>query len=229
MAQCAPLQELARTFESASGHRLLIEYGTVAKVMERVAGGEPVEVAIITTPPLEKLMSAGKLVGTATPLARVPIGRAVKAGAPRPDIRTVAAWRQVLLDARVVTYGDPVMGDAAGVRVAQVLQTFGLAELLQAKTRLISPAPGQSGAHYLTVLFERNETEIAMAPISVLSETGGIDIVGLLPPELQSPDLIFLAVIPSTCRHAAESKALIDFLSGPAAKAVYGANSLEAD
>ena len=227
-AMRAALQELARTFENASGHKLVIEYSVVAKVMERVADGDPVDVAILTRPPFDKLVGTGKLVGgTGVPLAHVPIGLAVRAGVPQPDISTVAAWQRALLNANIVTYGDPVMGDAAGVHVAHVLETLGLAEVLQPKTRLISPLPGQSGAQYLTGLFQRGETEIAMAPISVLNETQGIDIVGLLPSELQSPDLVFLAAIPSTCRHPAEAKALIDFLASASAKTVYQAKGME--
>jgi molybdate transport system substrate-binding protein len=227
-AMRAALQELARIFENTSGHKLLIEYGVVAKVVEQVAGGDPVDVAILTRPLFEKLVGIGKLVGgTEAPLAHVPIGLAVKASAPRPDIRTVAAWQKAVLNANIVTYGDPVMGDAAGVHVAHVLQTLGLAEVLRPKTRLISPSPGQSGAQYLTGLFQRRETEIAMAPISVLSETQGVDIVGLLPAELQSPDLVFLAAMPLTCRHPAEAKALIDFLADAPAKAVYHAKGME--
>ena len=80
---------------------------------------------------------------------------------------------------------------------------------------------------YLAGLFQRGETEIAMAPISVLSETPGIDIVGLLPAELQSPDLSYWAGVASNSRHAAEAKALIDFLTGPPAKAVYQVKGME--
>src|SRR5215831_10390032 len=105
----AALQELARTFENASGHKLLIEYGVVAQVVEQVAGGDPVDVAILTWPPFDKLVSTGEIVvGTGAPLAHMPIGLAVRAGAPQPDISTVAAWQKALLNANVVTYGDPV-------------------------------------------------------------------------------------------------------------------------
>jgi len=44
---------------------------------------------------------------------------------------------------------------------------------------------------------------------------------------LQSPDLVFLAAMPLTCRHPAEAKALIDFLADAPAKAVYHAKGME--
>ena len=63
-------------------------------------------------------------------------------------------------------------------------------------------------------------------PVSELMEVGGIDIVGLLPAELQSPDLVYLAASPMLSEQPVAAKALIDFLTGPAAKAVYKAKGL---
>ena len=222
------LRELAREFEATTLHKAVIEYGTVGQVEEKLAANDPVDVAIVTKPMFDKLVGTGKLfAGTKGPLARVPTGLAVRTGAPKPDIRTAAAWQKALLAAKIITYGDPLMGDAAGIHVAHILETLGLAEVLRPKTRLISPSAGQSGVQYLAGLFQRGETEIAMAPISVLSETPGIDIVGLLPAELQSPDLSYWAGVASNSRHAAEAKALIDFLTGPPAKAVYQVKGME--
>jgi molybdate transport system substrate-binding protein len=135
--------------------------------------------------------------------------------------------KKTLLDAKVITYGDPVMGDAAGVHMAKVMETLGLAAEMKPKTHLISPPPGQSGAQFLTGMFHRGETEVAVAPISVLMEAQGIDIIGLLPAKLQTPDLVFFAGTPRTCRQPAEAKAFIDFLAGEAAKPVYTAKGME--
>jgi hypothetical protein len=57
----------------------------------------------------------------------------------------------------------------------------------------------------------------------------GIDIVGLLPAELQSPDMVFFAAIPSTCRHYAEAKAFIDWLVAAPAKAINQAKDMQLD
>jgi hypothetical protein len=98
-----------------------------------------------------------------------------------------------------------------------------------AKTRLISPTPGQSGAQYLTGLFQSGETEVAMAPISVLMESQGGEIVGLLPAELQALDLVFFAGAPWTCRQPLEAKTFIDFLTGAFAKTVYRTKGMDPD
>jgi molybdate transport system substrate-binding protein len=229
-AMRAAVQELAGIFETSSGLKLVIEYGTVAKVAEKVTGDDPIDVAILTKPLFDKLVRAGKMVGgTAVQLARVPIGLAVRQGAPKPDIGSVEAFKKTLLDAKFITYGDPGIGDAAGIRVAKTLETLGLAGEMRPKTRLISPSPGQSGAQFLTGQFERGETEVAMAPISVLMETQGVEIVGLLPAELQAFDLVFFAGTPWTCRQPFEAKTFIDFLTGASAKAVYRAKGMDPD
>ena len=71
-AMRAAIQELAGTFEISSGHKLVIEYGTVAKVAEKVMGDDPIDVAILTQPFFDQLVSTRKMVGgTAAQLARV--------------------------------------------------------------------------------------------------------------------------------------------------------------
>lgn len=47
-AMRAALQEFP-PFEHSSGHSVRIEYGTVAKVAERVSAGDPVDVAVLTS------------------------------------------------------------------------------------------------------------------------------------------------------------------------------------
>jgi molybdate transport system substrate-binding protein len=228
-AMRAAIQELAGTCETSSGHKLVIEYGTVAKVAEKVMGDDPIDVTILTQPFFDQLVSTGKMAGgTKAQLARVPIGVAVRQRTPKPDISSVEAFKRALLDAKFITYGDPGMGDAAGVHVARILEALGLSGEMRPKTRLISPSPGQSGAQFLTGLFQRGETEVAMAPISVLIESQG-EIVGLLPAELQAPDLVFFAAMPWTCRQPFEAKTLIDFLIGAPAKSVYRMKGMDPD
>jgi ABC-type molybdate transport system substrate-binding protein len=126
-AMRAAVKELAGTFEASSGHKLVIEYGTVAKVAEKVVGDDPIDVAILTQPFLDQLVSTGKMIGATTAqLARVPIGVAVSQGTPKPDISSVEAFKRALLGAKLITYGDPGMGDAAGVHVARIVEALGL-------------------------------------------------------------------------------------------------------
>jgi molybdate transport system substrate-binding protein len=226
-AMRAVLQQLAPAFEKSSGHKLVIEYATAGKVEEKVAADEAIDVAILTKPRVDKLVREAKLVGgTVTLLARVPIGLAVKKGAPRPDISSVEAFERTLLNAKSIAYIDPASGGTSGIHLAEALEKLGIAAELKPKIRLVSPPAGQSSARVGEVV-ARGEAEIGMQPISELMEVDGIDIVGPLPAELQSPDLVFMAASPAASEQPLPAKALIDFLAAPANAPVYKAKGMQ--
>jgi molybdate transport system substrate-binding protein len=71
------------------------------------------------------------------------------------------------------------------------------------------------------------EAEIGIQPISELMEVAGIDVVGPLPADLQSPDLVYMAGSPTASEQPLPAKSLIDFLAAPAAARVYKANGMD--
>jgi len=226
-AMRAVLQQLAPAFEKSSGDTLVIEYATAGKVEQRVADNETTDIAILTKPRAEKLVRAAKLVGgTTTVLARVPIGLAVKKGAPHPDISSVEAVKRTLLNAKSIAYVDPASGGTSGIFLARVLDKLGIATELKSKIRLVSPPAGQSSPR-VGELVQRGEAEIGIQPISELLEVSGIEIVGPLPADLQIPALVYVAGSPNLSRQPLQAKALIDFLTSPAAAPVYKANGME--
>lgn len=223
------LQQLAPAFEKSSQHKLVIEYATAGKVEEKVAADDAIDVAILTKPRADKLVRAAKLVGgTTTVLARVPIGLAVKKGAARPDISSVEAFKRALLNAKSIAYVDPASGGTSGIYLAQALEKLGIADALKSKIHLVAPSAGQSSPRVGDVV-ARGEAEIGIQPISELMEVAGIDVVGPLPTELQSPDLVYLAGSPAASEQPLAAKALIDFLAAPSAAPVYKENGLEPD
>src|SRR3954469_3231170 len=83
---------LAPAFEQRTGHRLAIDNDTAGALARRIAGGERFDLVILTPAAIEQLVKDGKVLpGSASRLARVAIGVAVKQGAPTPDIGSVAA------------------------------------------------------------------------------------------------------------------------------------------
>ena len=174
-----------------------------------------------------RLVSEAKIVGGSTQtLARAQIGLAVQKGAAKPDISSVEAFKKVVLNAKSVAYADPASGATSGVHLAQILEKLGVAAELKPKIHLVSPPAGQSSPRVGEVV-QHGEAEIGIQPISELMEVDGIDVVGPLPAELQSPDLIYMAGSPTASEQPLPAKALIDFLAAPAAAPVYKAKGME--
>ena len=226
-AMRAALQELAPAFEAASGHKLKIEYATAGIVEQKVAAGDEIDVAILTKPRLDKLVREAKIVGGSTKtLARAQIGVAVKKGATKPDISSIEAFKRALLNTKSVAYLDPASGATSGQHLAKVVEKLGISAELKPKTRLVSASAAQ-GPLRVGEAVARGEAEIGIQPISELMEVDGIDIVGPLPAELQSPDLVYDAGATFFSEQPIAAKALIDFLADPNAAAVYNTKGLQ--
>jgi molybdate transport system substrate-binding protein len=223
----AVLQELGPAFEKSSGHKLSVEYTTAGKIEEKVTADDPIDVVILTKPRVDKLVRVAKLVGgTATTLGSVPIGLAVKKGAPKPDISSVDAFKKALLNTKSIAIVDPASGATSAIHLTQIFEKLGIAGELKPKLRLVAPPPGESSARAGDAV-QRGEAEIALHLISELIDVQGIDIVGPLPAELQSSDLVYMAGSPAVSEQPLAAKALIDFLITPAAKQVYKAKGME--
>lgn len=154
---------------------------------------------------------------SATLLARSRIGMAVRAGADKPDISTVAALKQTLLNARSIAYSD----SASGVYLSQVLfPRLGLAEALKDKARMIPAEP-------VGKVVARGEAEIGFQQVSELKAIAGIEMAGILPAEVEEVTL-FSAGLTRDAREGEAGRALIRFLASPEAVAAIQQTGLEA-
>lgn len=78
----------------------------------RLDRGEQIDVVIMVGSSLDDLMAQGKLIpGSKVVLANSPIARAVKQGAAKPDISTVAKFKAALLNAKTMAYSDSASGE----------------------------------------------------------------------------------------------------------------------
>ena len=105
-------------------------------IPQRLGRGEPADVLLLAADGLEALIARGLAQpGSRVDIARSLIGMAVRAGAPRPDIATVEAFRQALLDAGSIAYS----ASASGVYIeTEMYRRLGIHEQVMPKSRRIS-------------------------------------------------------------------------------------------
>lgn len=147
------LLEIGADFERETSTRLSIVHGLSVQYMKQIDAGEPFDVVVAPPPALEGLIRRGKVVAASkVDLVRSEVGVIVRAGAPKPDISNVEAFKQALLNARSITY-LPVPG------VPQMLEQLGLTQALAAKTRV-------PDSDISTELVARGEVELAIVVIT---------------------------------------------------------------
>jgi molybdate transport system substrate-binding protein len=131
-----PLVDTASAFERDTGNRVVLEFTTAGQVESKMAAGARPDVAVNTRIRLDALAAKGPVTGMSTDLGTVRIGVAARAGAPRPDISSVDAFRAALLVAQTISYTNPAAGGTAGSYFAGVIDKLGIADAIAGKRRL---------------------------------------------------------------------------------------------
>lgn len=211
------VEELGPQFEKATEHKLHVTFGAAANLKVSIEQGEAFDVAILTASTLDALVAAGKLdAATRADIARSSVGLAVKKGAAKPDISTTEAFTRTLLNAKSIGY---VEQGASGIYLKDLFVRLGIAEQLKGKTKLL-PASNPA-AHAVA----NGEVEIGMTQISEILPYAGAELVGPLPADIQLYT-VFAGAIGTGAKQADAGKALIKFLTAPAAVPVLKAKGL---
>jgi molybdate transport system substrate-binding protein len=220
VALTSSLDELAPLFEKATGNKLNIDYSLIAAQRKRLLEGESADVIILSRGVMEELQKQDKFAPSGlVNVAGTPVSVAARAGAPKPDITTVDAFKQTLLAARSIVYADPAKGGASGVYFARVLDRLGIAEQMKAKTILV---PGAQAAEVVA----KGEAELGVAQGSEIVPVAGAQLVGPLPGVLASMT-VFTAGIGAGSKSPEAAKELIKFLTGSDAASRFKAKGFE--
>jgi molybdate transport system substrate-binding protein len=215
-----PLQELASQFERASGHKVALRFVGGAVLKQEVEAGAASDVVIAEATVLEEFIKAGKVAAaTRAEIARAGVGVAVRAGAAKPDIASVQAFRRTLLEAKSVAFSKEGM---AGLHFLGVLERLGISKEMQPK---LMPAVAADPSRGTQALVARGEAELGVAAIATLFAPG-IDLIGPIPAELQRY-IQFAAGIGAGAKEPQAAAALIKFLTAPAAVSVMKAKGME--
>ena len=97
--------ELVPQFETATGHKIATTWAGTVDIMKRMGAGEVYDLLVASSSAIDELIKLGKVTaGSRTDMAQTGIGIAVRAGAPRPSVKSGDDLKKALLAARTVGY-----------------------------------------------------------------------------------------------------------------------------
>ncbi len=205
LAVMGAMRALTALYEDRTGISIEADFSPTVALLERLRAGEAADIAILTAQGIDDLMTECIVrPGSRTDMALSFVGVAVKAGAPKPDIGSVAAFKAAVLGARSVAYSK--IG-ASGIFFAGLLDRLGIAAEVNARAVI---APSGFTAERLT----SGEADLAVQQISELMVVPGIEVVGPLPPEIQTV-ATFSAGLLAASRQVEKALALLHFLASP--------------
>lgn len=209
----AALGQLVPHFEHDSGHGVSVVYDLAELTMRRILDGETGDVVIVNAKAMDELVKKGRIVaGGHANLAQSGVGVAVRAGAPKPDISSVEAFRRALLDAKSIAYTG---AGASGLYFARLIERLGISAQVQAKSR--TRPSGIIGE-----LVVSGDAEMAIQHVPQLLEVRGLDFAGPLPQELQVISVMAAGILTEAAQPAI-AQALLAFLASPAAARLFKA------
>jgi molybdate transport system substrate-binding protein len=213
-------EQLLPGFERSSGIKVTTGSGASQgsgpqTIGAQLASGVAADVVILSREGLEELVAAKRIVaGTEVDLARVGLGVAVRGGAPKPDVGTVEAFRQVVLAAHTVSASS-----TSGIwLVKELFPRLGIADKLDIK---ITPR-GVDAANMVA----DGGAGVAVMPISEILTAKGVNYAGSLAPDIQFPQ-VFSAAIVAGSGEVDNAKRLIAFFTSPSAAAAIKKSGME--
>ena len=214
-------EQLLPEFERTSGIKVITGSGASQgtgpqTIAAQLARGVSADVVILSREGLGELIAANRIIaGTDVDLARVPLGVAVRAGTPKPDVSTVEAIKQILLRAKTVA----VPGSTSGIWLrTDLFPRLGIVEKINVKA-----APRGARA---TEMVAEGGADLAVMPVSEILHAAGVDFAGSLPPEIQFIQMFSAAVVAGS-REIDGAKRLIEFLASARASEAIRKSGME--
>jgi molybdate transport system substrate-binding protein len=214
-------QRLLPEFEQTSGIKVVTGSGSSQgdgpqTIKAQLARGVPADVVILSREGLSELIAASRIsVGTDRDLARTPLGLAVRSQSPKPDVSTVEAVKQTLLNAKLIA----MPASTSGIWLTtNLFPRLGIAEKVTVKMM----ARGTEAAG----LVASGDADLAVMPVSEILHASGVDLAGALPAEIQLVQTFSAAVVAGSNETQAATR-LIEFLASPRASETIRNSGLE--
>lgn len=217
MATRRLLDELAASFTAHSGRRVAIESVGGVAARKRVEAGEAMDIVVLASNVIDLLAAAGHVDAQGrVPIARSGVAVAVKGGAPHPRMHDEADVRDAVLAARSIGYST----GPSGVYLTQLFERWGIAERIAA--RCVQAQPGVA----VGTLIARGEVELGFQQMSEMIGIAGIDVLGMLPPSIQTLT-VFMGAVAATASAPALAREFLAYAASPEADAVKVRHGME--
>jgi len=210
------LAEIGTEFERTTGYKLSVVSDLPTGFVRRVNAGEPFDLFISGSAPVDEWIRDGRLVATTrTVIARSGIGVEVRADHAKPDISTVETFTRALLNAKSIAF----LRVGSGVYLEGLIDTLGIRDRISSK--VVRP-----DADIVSELVAAGEVELGMTVITQILTTPGVDFVGPLPAEVQSY-VTFVAAVGAASSVKGAANDLIKFLKSQRAIGVITSQGME--
>jgi molybdate transport system substrate-binding protein len=216
MGVVSGVRDLAPVFERMTGHKVVVRFEQTADLNRMINSGAPADIAALQPLQVDAFIKDGKMAaGTKTNFAQAGVGVAVKTGARRPDISTVAAFKAAMLNAKSIGYSR----GGSGIISAKVMEKLGIADQLKAKTKFIDGIP-------VAEVVAKGEVEIGLQQINVIIPVKGADYIGPLPKELQET-VKFAAAVLTVSKQPEVARAFLRFIASAEAAPLLRKSAME--
>jgi len=200
----------------AAAPGLRVEFHATQALLKEIADGKSADVVILTAEGIDTLMKDGRLApGSRLDLGRSGVGLAVRQGALRPRIGSLAELKATLLAADSVAHSKQ---GASGIYFAGLLERLQLADKLK-KRIIVEKGP-------VAARVASGEVALGAQLLCELAPVAGIDIIGPLPTEVQKY-YAFSAAVMKSSKQPDQARAFLDFLRTEPVRAAMKKNLLE--
>ena len=183
-------------------------FGAVGAMRDKLLGGEPCDVLILTQALVDELTKQGHVVpGSAAPLGVVMTGVAVRSGERKPDVSSRDALKAALLASTGVYFPDPAKA-TAGIHFMKVLKTLGIDGELRGR---IHNFP--NGATSMAEMAKAAPGAVGCTQVTEILHVQGVDLVGLLPKEFELVT-VYTAAVCTKAESPDEAREFVRLLAG---------------
>lgn len=217
MATRPVLSDLSDAYARYSGQQISIESVGGVAALRRVEAGESFDIVVLASHAIERLCQVHRIDRVSrVSIARSGVAVAVKAGAAHPRIDSEAAVCEAVLNARSIGYST----GPSGTHLMRLFERWGVMD--QISSRIVQAPPGVA----VGGLVASGAVALGFQQTSELIGVAGIDVIGPLPPEIQSLTA-FQGAVCANAREPSLARMFLEYASSREARAAIIQHGME--